>query len=322
MFSLRVGTRASRLAVAQTTMVCEALKQLYPDVQIEIKTFSTAGDRKRDIQSAVRDKRDWIIDIENALLNNEIDFAIHSSKDVPVEVDKRTSLTSVLGREERNDVIIFRDIIQQNTPREHNTLLRKDQIGLDIIPFGGVIGTSSIRRKAQILRVRPDIRVVELRGNVPTRLARLQEKNDLNAIVLAVAGLKRLNIDIPNMHLLPINEFVPAVNQGILVAQYVLDNDSVTKIMSAISNQYTQFEWNAERLFIAEIGADCRSAVGVCAVAIDDTISMRAHVLHPDGRSSIYETIKGPLTDVVNISKELAKRCLSAGAHELLNVHT
>ncbi|MCB0360704.1 MAG: hydroxymethylbilane synthase, partial [Bdellovibrionales bacterium] len=211
---LRIGTRESGLARAQSALVAAAIESLQPTVITKLVAMSSLGDRRRDSSNAaVRDKKEWIVDLERALLAGEIDIAIHSGKDVPSDVEPGTALVPVLSRADSRDVFVGRHVDATG-----------GRLRFSELEPGATVGTASLRRKAQILRLRPDVHVVEWRGNVPTRIAKLDSADGVDGIVLAAAGIQRLQLPDIDYDFFSHDLMLPAVHQGTLVAQVREDN--------------------------------------------------------------------------------------------------
>jgi hydroxymethylbilane synthase len=266
---LRVGTRGSALALVQARWVADRLEDA------EIVEIVTSGDRAR----AVGDKSRWVDAIEAALVAREIDLAVHSAKDVPAELADGCAIVATPPRASAVDVLV------------------------GAWPDGARIGTSSLRRQAQLLSVRPDVEVVELRGNVDTRLRKL-DAGEADAIVLAAAGLERLGITRDATPL----DFVPAPGQGTLAIEARVDDERVRAAVEAVHHAATFADLEAERAAVRVLGASCHTPVGIHAH--DGTI--RGFVGLPDG--SVWVADELPGAD----GEELARRMLSAGAGELL----
>jgi hydroxymethylbilane synthase len=271
--SVRIGTRGSALALAQARTVAA----LYGD-DAELVTITTDGDLNR----AAGDKSRWTGALERALLAGEIDLAVHSAKDVPGELAQGTALVAAPPREDPRDVLIGG--------------------ALDTLPGGARVGTSALRRRAQILAARPDLEVVELRGNVDTRLRKLAE-GEVDALVLAAAGLARLGREggVPL-------DFVPAPGQGTLALQALVGDDRA----APLNDLPTWRSLLAERAAVVELGATCHTPVGVYS----DGALLRGFAGLPDGSAWVLDELDAAPTE--EAGRELASRMLAAGARELL----
>lgn len=304
--AIRIGTRKSQLALTQAETLGAAIRNLGHSV--EYVAIDSLGDRRRDEQQlGVRDKKEWIIDLEESLVQEKIDIAIHSGKDVPYDIDSRTSLTSVFSRERAADVFIGR---RKNGVR----------VKLAELPERSMIGSSSKRRKAFLLRWSPFQMISEIRGNVPTRLARLEEDSELDGIILAQAGINRLGLFDAEMEVLPSEVMLPAVNQGILVVQYLSSRLEIEKLCKEIQDADTQCAFLAERACIRGLGADCQSSVGVYSEKIDErTYRLEGVVLSGDGSSAVQAQEEfHKLSQAEFAGRALAEVLLTLGAGRLL----
>lgn len=278
MSALRVGTRGSALAVAQARWVSERLAE-----PAELVTIATDGDRDR----AAGDKSRWTGALEVALQRGEIDLAVHSAKDVPGELGDGLVLVAAPPRESCADVLV-------------------GAAALDDLPAGARVGTSALRRRAQLLAVRPDLELIELRGNVDTRLRKLAA-GEADALVLARAGLTRLGLD-PEGADLEGELFVPAPGQGVLALQAREDDDRVRAATAELDDPATAACLRAERAVARALGASCHTAVGIHA----DGRTIRGFAGLPDGSTWILDEVDG------SDGSALAERMLAAGAAELL----
>ncbi|MBU0618246.1 MAG: hydroxymethylbilane synthase [Planctomycetes bacterium] len=290
MTTLRVGTRGSDLALWQTSWVCERLRQAHPSLQIEQVIIKTHGD-------AVTDKnfgRDWPVGafvsaIENALIEKRVDFAVHSFKDL--QTAETTGLT-----------------IAATPPREvaHDLLLTKTAMRLEDLPAGARIGTNSPRRAAQLLRL-GTFEIVPIRGNVPTRIAKI-EREGLDAVVLAAAGVKRLGISYPHVIELPTDVMVPAPAQGALAVQTRQDSEAI-EYLAVLDHVPTRRVVTAERGFLRRINAGCHTPVGALATVDGERVSLHARLFSDDYAKVVEGRESG--TDPTAVGNELADRLLS-----------
>jgi hydroxymethylbilane synthase len=286
---MRVGTRASALALAQAGWVVQQLRRAGTEAQIV--EITTLGDRGAGVQ----DKSRWVSELEHALLKGRIDLAVHSAKDVPTELEEGLELVAIPERADARDAIC-------------------GAAGLAAVAPGARIGTSSLRRAAQIRALRGDVEVVSLRGNVDTRLRKLAE-GQADALVLALAGLQRLGRedDVGGV----IDEFVPAAGQGALALQAragVLDPER----LAAVNHRPSEACVTAERQLVHALGASCHTPVGAHAhLRADGSLEITGWVGLPDGSAWLRDSVSG---DPVGIGLECAQRMLAAGAAELLAV--
>jgi hydroxymethylbilane synthase len=279
---VKIGTRGSALALAQAGSVADALGG-------EIVVIKTSGDRDH----AAGDKGRWVAEIERALLDEEIDLAVHSAKDVPAELAEGLTLLPPPARADPRDAICGAS-------------------GLSDVNEGGRVGTSSLRRRAQLLALRPDLDVVDLRGNVDTRLRRLAE-GDFDAIVVAYAGLQRLGLTEEGA---PLDELVPAAGQGTLALEARADDEPTRRWATKLADGESNVAQQAERALVRALDADCDTPVGAHAIPADGGLRLRAFVGRPDGSAWLTDELTG--TDPVALGEEVAERLLKAGAAEVL----
>ena len=284
---MRVGTRASALALAQAGWVADRLRRAGDDV--EIVEITTLGDRGAPVQ----DKSRWVSELERALLDGRIELAVHSAKDVPTELEEGLELVAVPERADARDAIC-------------------GAAGLDALPRGARVGTSSLRRTAQIRALRDDVEVVSLRGNVDTRLRKLAD-GEAEALVLALAGLQRLGrADAAGG---VIDEFVPAAGQGALALEARVGAFDSGRL-AAVNHPPSQACVTAERHLVHALGASCNTPVGAHARWVGEgRLQIAGWVGLPDGSAWLRDTVTG---DPVGIGLECAQRMLAAGAAELL----
>ena len=292
MTPLRVGTRGSALALAQARWVADRLEAA------EIVEIVTSGDLARGIG----DKSRWVDTIEAALVAGEIDVAVHSAKDVPAALAGGCALVATPPRASAVDVVVRR-MGPDGAPGDAAGRAAQQGAALGGVPTGGRVGTSSLRRRAQLLSVRPDLEVVELRGNVDTRLRKL-DAGEVDAIVLAAAGLQRLGLE---REVTPL-DFVPAPGQGTLAIEARADDERVRSAVGAVHDAVTFADLEAERAAVRVLAATCHTPVGIHAH--DGTI--RGFVGLPDGSAWVADELAG--TD----GEALAQRMISAGAGDLL----
>jgi hydroxymethylbilane synthase len=271
----RLATRGSPLALAQTTLVRQALAEAHgwdPDELDEIcpiRIFRTTGDRIQDRPLVeAGGKGLFVKEIEEALLEGEADIAVHSLKDMPAEQPAGLTIAAVLPREEPNDVFLARD----GAP-------------FDKLPENARLGTSSVRRQAQALRLRPDLKIVPLRGNVETRLLKLG-RGDVDAIMLARAGLIRLNLSLPDSEILSGEEWLPALCQGIVGIETREDDAVIRELVAEIDDAPTHLASACERGFLATLDGSCRTPLAGLALVEDGAVRFRGQVLTPDGANS------------------------------------
>ncbi len=296
---LRLGTRASPLARVQAEGVRVALAARHPGLTVELVFVRTTGDRVTGPLAAAGGKGLFVKEIEEALLDGRIDAGVHSMKDVPARLAAGLVIGAVPERADARDVLIGGDG------------------GLAGLPAGARIGTASPRRRAQLLAHRPDLVVVLLRGNVDTRL-RKWRAGEVDALLLAAAGLARLGISEPAAQPLPVDEFLPAVGQGALALECRADDGATRALLAAVDQPAAATAVAAERAFLAAVGGDCNSAIAAHATLADGRLTLRALVTDPDGRRRLEERDTAPAADAEALGRTVATRLLAAGAAALM----
>jgi hydroxymethylbilane synthase len=271
-----IGTRGSKLALVQTGMVQRMLQGLYPEAAFTVKTIKTTGDSVWNTPLyLIGEKGLFIKEIEEALVRGDVDLAVHSIKDLPSELASGLALSAVLEREDPRDTFIS---------TRHDRLLDT--------PQGARIGTSSMRRKAQLLALRPDFEVVSLRGNVDTRVRKLDEEH-LDAIILAYAGVKRMGLKDRVREVLPFELMIPPCGQG-AVGIETRALDSAVDLVRPLNHDATEFEVALERRFQAGVGGGCSVPLGVNAALTGDRVTMRAVFGTETGRIIFRDQAEGP----------------------------
>jgi hydroxymethylbilane synthase len=301
---LRIGTRGSELALWQARHVARLLGQLEGVPPIEIVEIKTAGDQVLDRPlSKVEGKAFFTKEIEEALLENRVDLAVHSLKDLPTELSPGLALVAVLEREDPRDV-----------------WLAKSGAGFDALPAGARVGTSSLRRRALVARWRPELQLVDLRGNVPTRVRRLQEGR-YDAIVLAAAGVKRLGLDAHVTEVLPLDRFLPAVAQGAVAIEIRAGDTTTAAWAHRLDHAPTRRATEAERALLATLEGGCQVPVGALAT-LDGrdpaTLELRASVVSIDGRRHVGGRKRGDANRPAELGRALADELIAQGAAGIL----
>jgi hydroxymethylbilane synthase len=296
--ALRLGTRGSALAVRQAGLVAAAIERR--GTPVELVTIRTSGDAATGSLAALGGKGLFVKEIEEALLRHRIDLAVHSMKDLPASLPAGLAVVATPPRADARDVLIS----VADAPLEH-------------LPAGLRVGTSSLRRLAQLRALRSDLAVVPMRGNVDTRLRKLAS-GEVDAIIVAAAGLERLGLAPAGAVLLAPTDFVPAIGQGILAIEARVADDVVRTITDALDDPTTRAAATAERAFLAAIGGDCHTPIAGHASVHGDRLVMRALVAALDGREIVGDTAEGPLDTAAEIGTRLATALLSRGAAELI----
>lgn len=306
---IRIGSRASQLALAQTQIVIDALKSIDNSLDCEIVKISTRGDRWVDRPlSEIGGKGLFVKEIERALLDGEIDIAVHSMKDMPAELADGLCIAAVLKREDPRDALIYNNAsadkgIFANSTMEHGGANNQ----LKGLRPGARIGTSSLRRTAQLKNLDSSFEVVPLRGNVDTRLKKMKEQG-LDAIILAAAGLKRLGMaDVINQYI-SVDIMVPAVGQGAIAVE-LRDGDPLYDMIRLLNHRETEICVRAERAFMNELGGSCRVPIGAYAEVIDGDISLLG-MYQLDGKLKKGK-IAGKIDEPEILGIKLAKQIVS-----------
>ena len=300
--SLTIGTRGSQLALWQAQFVKSQLEYHFPSLEIHLSTIKTTGDTIQDRSLVGLGKGVFTKEIENALLTSEIDLAVHSLKDLPTELPDGLCIGAILKREDPRDVLIT-----------------ATGFPLEELLGGAKIGTTSPRRKAQLLHMRPNLRVVDVRGNIDTRLRKLQE-TDLDGIILAAAGIKRLLEPEIITQYFDTERMVPAVGQGALAVEAREGDNRVTELLEPLNDSKTIAEVTAERTVLKSLGSGCQLPVGAYATHVDDELSLIAAVCHPEGIHRIVETATGTPDAAQHLGKIVAEKLQDSGATELLRL--
>ena len=298
--SLVIGTRGSQLALWQAQFVKDQLERLYPDLKVHLKIIKTTGDTVQDRSLVGLGKGVFTKEIENALLAGDIDLAIHSLKDLPTELPPGLCITAIPTREDPRDVLIT-----------------ASELPLNDLLNGAKIGTTSPRRKAQLLHIRPGLQVVDVRGNVDTRLRKLHE-TDLDGIILAAAGIKRLGKSEVITQFFDVERMVPAVGQGALAIEAREADDRIEKLLAPLNDQETAAEITAERAVLENLGGGCQVPIGAYAKHIDGELSLISVVCHPEGALRIVERAKGEPNAAQHLGEVVAEKLRESGATGLL----
>jgi hydroxymethylbilane synthase len=299
--SIRLGTRGSHLALWQANYVAERLRPVVDPRPVEIVVIDTHGDLVQDRPiAAMGGFGVFTKSIQDALLDNRVDMAVHSLKDLPTIPVPELALTAVPPRGPTGDAFV-----------SHKHAKFAD------LPNGAVVGTSSLRRRAQLLNRRRDLRIVDLRGNVETRLRKLREQ-DLDAIVLAEAGLLRLGLGDSITEILDPTWMLPAVGQGAIGLECRADDVETRHFVEALNDPATWSAVRAERAMLWGLGGGCLVPIGALTTIEGDFLTLRGAVLSADGSRKVVDTHRGPIEQPLNVGSELAARLLTAGARELL----
>lgn len=297
--TIHIGTRGSQLALVQSRWVQTCIQRQLPDFNVDLITITTSGDRfVEQPLSLIGGKGLFVKEIEEALQTGAIDCAVHSMKDVPGELAPGLVIAAVPPREDVRDALI--------TP---------DGLGLEQLPQGARLGTSSLRRMALVLAARPDLEVRNLRGNVDTRLRKL-DRGDFAAVILAAAGLNRLGIKRAGIAFCDPLDFIPAVGQGALAIES--RGDEVAALLAGLDDAATRVAVTAERAFLARAGGSCRTPLAAYATISGDDMELRALIASPDGKQVVRGRCRGPVAGAEGLGVTLAEELLDKGGAEIL----
>ena len=297
-----IGTRSSKLALWQADYVAARLREAYPELTVEKRLMTTKGDKILDAPLAkIGGKGLFTKELEQAMLAGEIDLAVHSLKDMPTEVPEGLAIAAITKRADPGDAFVS-----------------NRYASLAALPAGAAIGTSSLRRRAQLLHARPDLTIRDLRGNVNTRLAKL-DAGEYDAAVLAVAGLKRLGFAARIREVLPQSLLLPAVGQGALAIETRAADAAVRERVAFLADAGTTACAHAERAFLARVEGGCQVPVGVYAQPAAAGIAVEAVIASLDGARLYRDRVEGAAADAAALGTELADRLLAAGGLDVLH---
>ena len=298
---LTIGTRQSLLALWQSNHFAALLRKEYPECEVVLKKIVTKGDRILDVPLAqIGGKGLFTKEIEEDLLDGTVDLAVHSLKDMPTVLPEGLCLTAITERANVGDAFVS---------NKYATF--------EELPLGSVVGTSSLRRKAQLLAKRPDLEIRDLRGNVDTRLRKLDE-GLYDAIILAAAGLERLGHGDRISSLIPADVCLPAVGQGALAIEARTADKEVRDMLSFLNDLNTKQATDAERAFLGLLEGGCQVPIGVHADVEGENIRIEAIIAALDGSTILRDTINGKADDAVSLGQQLGKKMLAAGGQEIL----
>lgn len=298
---LKIGTRQSLLALWQSNHIAACLRKQYPECEVILKKIVTKGDRILDVPLAqIGGKGLFTKEIEEDLLDGTIDLAVHSLKDMPTILPDGLCLTAITTRANVGDAFCSNKYTK-----------------FADLPQGATVGTSSLRRKAQLLAARPDLKITDLRGNVDTRLRKLDE-GLYDAIILAAAGLERLGYQDRIKDIIPNKVCLPAVGQGALAIECRSDNSEVREMLEFLNDKNTRQATDAERAFLGLLEGGCQVPIGVHADVIADKITIEAIIASLDGSEVLRDKIDGDATDAGKLGEQLGKKMLANGGQKIL----
>jgi hydroxymethylbilane synthase len=298
---LRIGTRGSKLALAQSEWVKGRIEAQHPDIQVELVSVKTTGDKILDAPlSKIGGKGLFVKEIEEALLSERIDLAVHSMKDVPAALPEGLILATFPEREDPRDAFVS---------NKYN--------GLEQLPRGARVGTGSLRRLAQLLHIRPDLELMPMRGNVDTRLRKL-EAGEYEAIILAASGLRRLGLKDRISQALGVEQIIPAIGQGALGLEVRRDDEETIGRIEFLNHRGTEITVKAERAFLMELGGGCQVPLAAFCRPENGRLLLEGMVAELDASKVLRDQIKGEESEAEEMGIALARRLLAAGADEIL----
>lgn len=302
--TIRIGSRKSQLALVQTYWVREQLQKSYPDINFEVHTMSTQGDKILDVALAkIGDKGLFTKELELGMIEKSIDFAVHSLKDLPTNLPEGLALAAITERENPADAVVFHEQYKGQT--------------LKTLPAGAVIGTSSLRRLAQLRHKFPHFTFKDVRGNLNTRMAKL-DAGEYDALILAVAGLERLEMSDRIHQILPPDISLHAVGQGALGIECRADDAELITILKAIQHPQTRDRCLAERSFLRSLEGGCQVPIGVNTEINGDNLTLTGIVASVDGQKLVKDTVTGLAKDAEQLGTQLANTLRQQGATEIL----
>lgn len=297
---IRVGTRGSNLALIQTNWAIDRLKEKFPEVEFEVKIIKTKGDKILHLSlDKIGDKGLFVKEIESQLLEGEIDLAVHSMKDMPAEVVEGLKFAAVPKREDPRDVIILREGLNS----------------FDELPIGATIGTGSKRRKYQLLRKRPDLNIVPIRGNIETRISKIESEN-LDGIVLAASGVIRADLEEKITEFLPVDLMIPAPAQGALALEIRENDEELEKMIDAIRDEISQIQTDAERSYLAGIDGSCHIPMGAYCEVDGEKLTLTGIFGDEDGEKITVASLEGDRDNPKELGSNLAKLILKKHREE------
>ena len=297
---IRVGTRGSNLALIQTNWAIDRLKEKFPEVEFEVKIIKTKGDKILHLSlDKIGDKGLFVKEIESQLLEGEIDLAVHSMKDMPAEVVEGLKFASVPKREDPRDVIILREGLNS----------------FDELPIGATIGTGSKRRKYQLLRKRPDLNIVPIRGNIETRISKIESEN-LDGIVLAASGVIRADLEEKITEFLPVDLMIPAPAQGALALEIRENDEELEKMIDTIKDEISQIQTDAERSYLAGIDGSCHIPMGAYCEVDGEKLTLTGIFGDEDGEKITVASLEGDRNNPKELGSNLAKLILKKHREE------
>jgi hydroxymethylbilane synthase len=305
--ALVIGSRGSKLALWQAHQARARLLDLNPQIDVRVEIIKTTGDVKNDPLSVIGGKGVFTKELEDALIDGRIDMAVHSLKDLPTVLPEGLWISAICEREDPRDALVLRAGFEV----EHASLAG--------LAAGAVVGTSSQRRLSQLKGQRGDVVVKDLRGNVDTRIRKLDE-GQYDAVILATAGLVRLGLQERISARISVAEMLPAVGQGAVAIETRSDNEFAVEAIQKLDHEETRFACLAERSFLRSLGGGCQFPIAAHAIVDGDSLKLAGLVAKPDGSEILRDSLSGPLGAPEVLGTQLAEHMLTRGARALLNV--
>lgn len=300
------GSRGSELALWQTNWVKAELEKRFPNIEIEVVIIKTTGDKILDSPlSSIGDKGLFTKELEQALLDGHIDLAVHSLKDIPTKLPAGLTIGAVTKREDVHDVFVSHP--------------KKNQQTINKLPEGAVVATGSLRRKCQLLSWRPDLHIVDIRGNLSTRLRKLDE-SDWDGMILARAGLRRLGLEARIVEVISFDRMLPAVGQGALAVEMRDGDRRIRRIVNAIDHSITSIVTAAERAFLRYLEGGCQVPIGTYGRIENNEFHLDAMIGSVDGKKTVRGSIHGPMDRAELFATQLAQTLLEGGGREILDL--
>ena len=302
MNTINIGTRGSKLAIHQTKIVLKKISELYPNIKLNTKVIKTKGDILLDKDlTKVLDKGFFTSEIQEALYANEIDLAVHSLKDLPTTISEKSKIVAILKREDHRDVFVS----NHKTPLNYFDNYKK-------------IGTSSLRRKSQLLSINKNLKILPIRGNVDTRIQKMLDGN-YDGLVMAAAGVKRLGLEKHITEFFDLDTMLTAPGQGAIAIEIRNSDDNLKKLLSKLNHDETNMCVSAERSFLKTLGGGCHVPFAAFASIKNEKMKIKAFVGSLDGELTIKDCISGNKENYLRLGEEIAQRILVSGGEEIIN---
>ena len=302
MNTINIGTRGSKLAIHQTKIVLKKISKLYPNIKLNTKVIKTKGDILLDQDlTKVLDKGFFTSEIQEALYANEIDLAVHSLKDLPTTISEKSKIVAILKREDHRDVFVS----NHKTPLNYFDNYKK-------------IGTSSLRRKSQLLSINKNLKILPIRGNVDTRIQKMLDGN-YDGLVMAAAGVKRLGLEKHITEFFDLDTMLTAPGQGAIAIEIRNSDDNLKKLLSKLNHDETNMCVSAERSFLKTLGGGCHVPFAAFASIKNEKMKINAFVGSLDGELTIKDCISGNKENYLRLGEEIAQRILVSGGEEIIN---